>query len=166
MTRTTNFFLIHNFNTIPTELTELCEDYILYDCSNDMNVKKKLAEYNFKVKYVENTGHNITSYFSYFAENYDHLPEVICLLKGNMIGRHCSMEFFREVYDNKSFTFLYDENSIGIGMRNLQTGEMETKMLWERHFLRWRMFMLRKMIHGMQIRPTILRNILMTWTIC
>ncbi len=67
MTRTTNFFLIHNFNTIPTELTELCEDYILYDCSNDMNVKKKLAEYNFKVKYVENTGHNITSYFSYFA---------------------------------------------------------------------------------------------------
>ena len=42
MTRTTNFFLIHNFNTIPTELTELCEDYILYDCSNDMNVKKNL----------------------------------------------------------------------------------------------------------------------------
>ena len=109
ITRTTNFFLIHNFNTIPTELTELCEDYILYDCSNDMDVKKKLSEYNFKVKYVENTGHNITSYFSFFAENYDHLPEVICLLKGNMIGRHCSMAFFREVYDNKSFTFLYDE---------------------------------------------------------
>jgi hypothetical protein len=33
----------------------------------------------------------------------------MCLLKGNMIGRHCSKEFFDQVYDNKTFTFLYDE---------------------------------------------------------
>ena len=26
-----------------------------------------------------------------------------------MIGRHCSREFFEQVYDNKTFTFLYDE---------------------------------------------------------
>ena len=58
---------------------------------------------------IENTGHNITTYFSYFDEHYDNLPEVICLLKGNMIGRHCSREFFEQVYDNKTFTFLYDE---------------------------------------------------------
>ncbi|MDE7478168.1 MAG: DUF3431 domain-containing protein [Lachnospiraceae bacterium] len=109
MKRTTNFFLIHNFNTVPTELTDMCEDYIIYDCSTDENVKRTLKEKNLKVKEVENTGHNITSYFSYFVENYDCLPEVICLLKGNMIGRHCSMEFFNEVYDNKGFTFLYDE---------------------------------------------------------
>lgn len=58
---------------------------------------------------VENTGHNITSYFSYFDEYYDSLPKVMCLLKGNMIGRHCSREFFEQVYDNQTFTFLYDE---------------------------------------------------------
>lgn len=109
MKKTTNFFLIHNFNTVPVELVEMCEDYVIYDCSTDENVKKELCDKGLNVKDVENTGHNITSYFSYFAENYENLPEVICLLKGNMIGRHCSMDFFREVYDSKSFTFLYDE---------------------------------------------------------
>lgn len=109
MKKTSNFFVIHNFNTIPTELLELCEDYVIYDCSSDKEVKEELHSKGYHVIDVENTGHNITTYFSYFAENYDNLPEVICLLKGNMIGRHCSKEFFEQVYDNKSFTFLYDE---------------------------------------------------------
>lgn len=109
MQKTTNFFLIHNFNTIPTQLIERCEDYIIYDCSSQKEIKEQLHSMGLKVKDIPNTGHNITSYFSYFAENYDNLPEVICLLKGNMIGRHCSEEFFAQMYDNKSFTFLYDE---------------------------------------------------------
>lgn len=109
MKKTDNFFLIHNFNTIPTDLIELCNDYIIYDCSGNQEVKTKLHQMNLSIKDVENTGHNITSYFSYFAEYYDSLPEVLCLLKGNMIGRHCSMDFFQQVYQNKSFTFLYEE---------------------------------------------------------
>ena len=109
MNKTKNFFVIHNFNTVPNELLELCEDYLIYDCSSDKVVKDKLHSMNLHIKDVENTGHNITSYFSFFDEYYDNLPEVMCLLKGNMIGRHCSKEFFERVYDNKSFTFLYDE---------------------------------------------------------
>ena len=100
---------IHNFNTIPVELLELCEDYVIYDCSTNQEIKDKLHAMKLNVKDVENTGHNITSYFSFFDEYYDNLPEVICLLKGNMIGRHCSKEFLESVYDNKNFTFLYDE---------------------------------------------------------
>ena len=109
MQKTKNFFLIHNFNTVPTELIDMCEDYLIYDCSSQPEIKEKLHSMGLKVKDIPNTGHNITSYFSFFAENYDNLPEVMCLLKGNMIGRHCSKEFFDQVYDNKSFTFLYDE---------------------------------------------------------
>lgn len=109
MEKTTNFFVIHNFNTVPTELLEYCKDYVIYDCSTDKAVKEKLHSMNLNVIDIENTGHNITTYFSYFADNYDNLPEVICLLKGNMIGRHCSKEFFEQVYNNKYFTFLYDE---------------------------------------------------------
>jgi len=108
--KTNNFFVIHNFNTIPKKILELCNDYIIYDCSTDLTVKEKLrAIAGDKVKEIENTGHNITSYFTFFAEYYDKLPEVMCLLKGNMLGRHCSEEFFRQVYDSKSFTFLYEE---------------------------------------------------------
>ncbi len=109
MDKTKNYFVIHNFNTVPTDLLEYCENYIIYDCSSDESVKEKLHSKNLNVKEIDNTGHNITTYFSYFDENYDNLPEVIALLKGNIIGRHCSKEFFNEVYDNKSFTFLYDE---------------------------------------------------------
>lgn len=109
MNKTKNFFVIHNFNTIPTELINLCEDYIIYDCSSDQTVKEQLYHMGLNIKDVENTGHNITSYFSYFDEYYDELPEVMCLLKGNMIGRHCSREFFEKVYDDKGFTFLYEE---------------------------------------------------------
>ena len=109
MEKSSNFFLIHNFNTVPDELLALCNDYLIYDCSTDENTKKNLHDRNLSVKDVDNTGHNITTYFSFFDEYYDNLPEVICLLKGNMIGRHCSMEFFKQVMDEKSFTFLYDE---------------------------------------------------------
>ena len=109
MKQTNNFFVIHNFNTIPTELIGLCEEYLIYDCSSNQDIKHKLHAMNLNIKDVENTGHNITSYFSFFDEYYDKLPDVICLLKGNMIGRHCSKEFFEKIYDNKSFTFIYDE---------------------------------------------------------
>ena len=109
MNKTKNFFVIHNFNTVPTDLIELCEGYVIYDCSSDEAVKQQLRSMNLNLVEVENTGHNITSYFTYFVQNYENLPEVMCLLKGNMIGRHCSREFFEQVYDNQSFTFLYDE---------------------------------------------------------
>lgn len=109
MEKTTNFFIIHNFNTLPTELLAYCEDYVIYDCSSEPEVKDKLHGMNLQLQDIPNTGHNITTYFSHFAKHYDCLPEVMCLLKGNMIGRHCSKEFFEQVYDNKTFTFLYDE---------------------------------------------------------
>ena len=109
MEKTDNFFVIHNFNTVPTDLLAYCKEYVIYDCSTDSAVKKQIKDIGLNVKEVENTGHNITSYFSYFDEHYDALPEVMCLLKGNMIGRHCSKEFFECTYYNKGFTFLYDE---------------------------------------------------------
>lgn len=108
MDRTDNFFVIHNFNTVPENLIRYCNDYIVYDCS-DSSTKEELQRKGIKHIDVENTGHNITSYFSFFVDNYDNLPEVMCLLKGNMIGRHVSEEFFQKTYNQKSFTFLYDE---------------------------------------------------------
>ena len=80
MKKTNNFFLIHNFNTIPDELIAMCQDYVIYDCSADNTVKEKLHNGQYNVIDVENTGHNITTYFSFFDEHYDELPEVICLL--------------------------------------------------------------------------------------
>ena len=107
--KTDTFFLIHNYNTVPDRLLEYCSRYLIMDASDDGKTKEALAAGGFCVQDVENTGHNITSYFRWFAEHYDELPEVVLLGKGNMIGRHCSEEYFEKVYRNTWFTFLYEE---------------------------------------------------------
>ena len=109
MTKTDNFFIIHNYNTVPTNLLEYCNDYVIYDCSDDGETRGKLDEAGIKYVPIPNSGHNLTSYFKFFADNYENLPEVMCLLKGNMIGRHCTKEYFDKVYDNKTFTYLYED---------------------------------------------------------
>lgn len=109
MKKTDNFFLIHNFNTIPEELLAYCKDYLIVDASTDEETIRALREKGLRFIHVENTGHNITTYFEYFAEHYEKLPEVLCLCKGNMIGRHCSKEYFDRVYDNSYFTYLYED---------------------------------------------------------
>ena len=109
MKKTDNFFLIHNFNTVPEELLAYCTDYLIVDASTDKKIVEELEKKGFKYVHVYNTGHNITTYFDFFAEHYEELPEIICICKGNMLGRHCSKEYFDRVYDNSFFTYLYED---------------------------------------------------------
>ena len=109
MEKTNNFFVIHNFNTVPEYLLEYCNDYMIFDASSDIKITETLEKKGLQYKHIPNTGHNITTYFQYFVDNYENLPEVICLCKGNMIDRHCSKEFFDRVYRNTYFTFLFEE---------------------------------------------------------
>lgn len=109
--KTSNFFVIHNYNTVPEKLVEYCQDYIIYDASDKQEIREELDRKGLKYLAVKNTGHNITSYFDYFEKQYENLPEVMCICKGNMIGRHCSKEYFDKVFDNKYFTYLYEDKS-------------------------------------------------------
>ncbi|MFI3213749.1 MAG: DUF3431 domain-containing protein [Eubacteriales bacterium] len=127
MQKTDTFFIIHNFNTVPEYLLEYCKDYMIFDASTDEKVRKQLIEKNLNHVSIENTGHNITTYFQYFADNYESLPEVMCLCKGNMIDRHCSKEFFDRVYENTYFTFLFEEKH----MKNKEALISENKYLEE-----------------------------------
>ena len=110
MKKTDVFFVIHNYNTVPTHLLDYCVDHVLYDASDDPSVIERLA--GWKRRAVRNTGHNITSYFRYFDESYESLPAFVALLKGNIIGRHVSKEFFDRVYDNHHYTFLYEDRTV------------------------------------------------------
>lgn len=107
---TDTFFLISNYNTDPSYLLEYCEDYIIYDQSD----KSLFDIEQTKLKFVksQHTGHNISDYFQFFIDNYDNLPDHIALLKGNIIGRHISLEYFKRVYQNKYFTYLYNDINI------------------------------------------------------
>ena len=136
--KTDTFFLIHNYNTIPEELLTCCSDYLIMDASDDRSVSQALDELGLNMVHVQNTGHNLTSYFSWMADQVSAeesrkaglsrgeqpgstdgttltsdaapaCPEVVCLCKGNMIGRHCSREYFDRVCGNTWFTYLYEE---------------------------------------------------------
>lgn len=107
--KTDTFFVISNYNTDPERYLEYCEDYIIYDQSPDQTLRGKLKSKYEKIACVENTGHNISDYFRFFVDHYENLPPWIMLAKGNMIGRHVSQGYFEKVYDNKRYTFLYND---------------------------------------------------------
>ena len=97
---------------VPNDLLKYCENYVLYDASTEPGITDRLEEEGIKYTKIQNTGHNLTTYFNYFADHYDSLPEFMCLLKGNILGRHCSAEFFQRVYTNKYFTYLYEDKNV------------------------------------------------------
>ena len=109
MKKTDNFFIISNYKHDPRYLLEYCKDYLICNQSDDSEIRNILKGTN----YIEtqHTGHNITDYFNFFIENYNSLPEYMALLKGNIIDRHVSKEFFNKVYDNKFYTFLYNDRN-------------------------------------------------------
>ena len=109
---TDTIFVIHNFNMVPNDLLKYCENYVLYDASTEPGITDRLEEEGIKYTKIQNTGHNLTTYFNYFADHYDSLPEFMCLLKGNILGRYCSAEFFQRVYTNKYFTYLYEDKNV------------------------------------------------------
>ncbi len=108
------FFLIHNYNVVPAQLVSCSGDhYLIMDASDDAAVSEEVERtFPGHVVHIPNTGHNLTSYFSYFADHYEDLPEIIALCKGNMIGRHVSEEYFRRAVRNTWFTYLYEEKQM------------------------------------------------------
>lgn len=111
MEKIDTFFLIHNYNTIPEKLADYAKDYLIVDASDNQDTVNELRERGMNFIHVQNTGHNITSYFSFFTEHYNDIPSVMCICKGNMIGRHCSQEYFDRVCHNTWFTYLYEEKA-------------------------------------------------------
>ena len=108
-----NYFVVVNYNNDPYELTRYCKDYIIYDQSDQPEVKKMLeSKFGSKVKFVENTGHNHTAHLDYIIDNYDNLPESIAFLKGNIIGRHIEKQFFERMYKRNYYTFLFSDSNI------------------------------------------------------
>lgn len=109
MKKTETFFIISNYNTDPEIYLDYCQDYHIYDQSDIAGFREILQSKYTKISFVENSGHSITNYFRYFFDHYDSLPDYMMLLKANMIGRHITQEFFDKVYDNKYYTFLYND---------------------------------------------------------
>lgn len=103
--------------------------------------EQTLEEYLDKaqIRRLENTGYSITSFCTHILENYDNLPDVLILIKGNVAPRHVSHEYFERVFDNDCFTAIeewqyHDQNQAalqnGYAMISPDGGWMEANDSW------------------------------------
>jgi hypothetical protein len=110
MDKSENFFVVSNYNTDPRIITNWASDYVVYDQSDNPDVLKLIADRaDPKVIQAKHTGHNLSDYFNYIIENYQNLPARVAFVKGNIIGRHVTEEFWRRNYRNSWFTFLWTD---------------------------------------------------------
>lgn len=110
MEKSDNFFVISNYNTDPHEITNWARDYLVYDQSDNPEILKLIADRaDPRVISSKHTGHNLIDYFNFIVENYQNLPERVAFIKGNIIGRHVTEDFWQRNYRNEWFTFLWSD---------------------------------------------------------
>ena len=79
--------------------------YYPYDIQPS-NLKNKYPLFNVIDGDIQ--GYNIYDYLTFIINNYECLPEVIVFIKGNILDRHVSREYFNRIIDNNYFTSIED----------------------------------------------------------
>jgi hypothetical protein len=103
--------------------------------------EQDLKEYQDKaqIRRLENTGYSITSFCTHILENYNNLPDILILIKGNVVPRHVSHNYFERIFDNNYFTAIeeweyHDQNQLslqnGYAMISADGGWMEVNNSW------------------------------------
>ena len=117
-----NFICISSFNDDLDWFKQFDYPHIIFDkCCNGIKKTKyfpiNIPPSNLYKKYPkmnivngEKEGYNINEYLSYIISNYDNLPNNILFIKGNLIERHISAEFFKRILNNKYFTSIEEWN--------------------------------------------------------
>lgn len=104
-------FIVSNHNSDCSWIKQYGYDYIVFDRSDTENFIFEKE----KFKKVRNVGHNIYDYCMYFYDDYDMLPDYVCLLKGNMFYKrnndwlaykYITKEKFDTMIHNKFYTML------------------------------------------------------------
>jgi len=106
---TSNHLVISNFNTDPSALIRYTDSFTLYDQSTDLKIRDAVLGAHPQAVLSTNCGHSLANFFNFVAENHEDLPEVVAFLKGNIIGRHVTENFFKTRIANSVYTPLFDD---------------------------------------------------------
>lgn len=101
-----NFLVVSNYNNDISWVAEYTDNYLVYDKSDNGAEFDNLD----KAKIIKspNVGYNLADYFDFIISNYDHLPDCVIFVKGNVFPRHVSREFFERLANNDWFTPIVD----------------------------------------------------------
>ena len=91
--------VVSSFNHDLSWLPRYSDNYLIFERGCGSGLPSAINHE--KVRFVTNNGSNFKDYFSFIIENYNNLPEVIYLIKGNVFPRHVRQHVF-DTYTNKS----------------------------------------------------------------
>jgi hypothetical protein len=110
--------MVSNYNADISWILDYTDNYIIYDRSDTDEWIKPFDPK--KVIKVPNIGWDIYDKFTYIIDNYDNLPDVIIMVKGNIffrynaqegdIPKYISKEEFDNLCNNETFTPLMRKN--------------------------------------------------------
>jgi len=96
-------YILVNYNSDPSWISEYTDDYFIYDRSDD-GIDRKIPADKFVKR--ENIGHCDYDKLSYLIDNYNDLPEIFFLGKVNLF-RHIPKDEFDTIRDVKDFTSVH-----------------------------------------------------------
>jgi hypothetical protein len=91
------------------------DDYHIYEASDNLTQKDKeklVSIHKEKITFTENIGHSLTNWLDWIISNYEILPPVVALLKGNILERHMDLESFTSAIKNRRFTPLFRDPNL------------------------------------------------------
>ena len=106
-----NFFVISNYNNDLGWLSSYRNDYVIYDRSDSAEISEKITRS--KIIKSPNVGFNLYDYLTFIINHYDNLPDCMIFIKGNVMPRHVSQEYFNKIINNTSFTPIIDRKMHG-----------------------------------------------------
>lgn len=98
---------ITNYESNPDWVKDYTDDYFLFDRSLNRECVSTIPKD--KIRFVPNIGSDNYDRFVWIVENYENLPDVVHLVKGNLF-KYITREEYEAVKDNKNFTPLLTMN--------------------------------------------------------
>lgn len=98
--------IVSSFNNDLSWLPRYSDQYLVYEQGVGSGLPPQIDRG--AVKFVSNNGSNFKDYFEYIIENYDDLPDVVYLVKGNVFPRHVRQHIFDSFVDQKRLSSIAD----------------------------------------------------------
>lgn len=89
-------FVISNYNNDLSWIPKYTSDYVIYNQGEPIDNSKSIQ--------VPHAGSDIADKFSFIIQNYENLPDVVTMVKGNFLGRFIRQDEFDLIKNNKTFT--------------------------------------------------------------
>ena len=100
--------VVSSFNNDLSWLPRYSDDYLVFEQGRGSGLPSSIDRD--KVRFVTNNGSNLRDYFDFIIENYESLPDMMFLVKGNVFPRHVRQHVFDNYVDSMTTSSIIDRS--------------------------------------------------------